>query len=86
MQNWSTYTPRKLKTPMTKKLRPMAVLPVKEEYYKKKIKLMEEEIKKSILQQEEMISRRIRDEEEHYKKMKLLDLDIELKQKMLAEK
>jgi hypothetical protein len=38
-KNWSSYTPNKLRTPMSKKLRPFVLNPVvaaKEQYYKRK--------------------------------------------------
>nr|CAH7735615.1 unnamed protein product [Callosobruchus chinensis] len=85
---WETYTPRKLKTPMSKKLRLRQS--AKEGFYEKKIAFAEEEIKKSKLEQENLLLRRQQDAErldmekkEHLKKMELLDIQIELKRRML---
>nr|CAH7717102.1 unnamed protein product [Callosobruchus chinensis] len=87
-KTWETYTPRKLKTPMSKKLRFRQS--AKESFYEKKIAFAEEEIKKSKLEQEDLLLRRRQDAErldmekkEHLKKMELLDIQIELKRRML---
>ncbi|KAK4882723.1 hypothetical protein RN001_006042 [Aquatica leii] len=86
LENWSKYTPKKLKTPISKKLKQkMFVNPIKEEYYRKKIKYLEEETKKSILQQEYIIIKRKQDKELHEKNIFLLALKTKLKQKELLK-
>lgn len=84
--SWSTYTPKKMRQPIARKLRQTITNPVREEYYKVKLELVREEIKKSRLEQEELIRKQKYDVEEHGKKMQLLDIEIKLKQKMLNEK
>jgi hypothetical protein len=81
-QNWSSYTPAKLKQPISKRLRPKIPNPVfqaKEEFYKSKTKLIENEILQLKRRQE-------REEEEHERKKILLDLQIELARKQLSNK
>ncbi|KAJ3620668.1 hypothetical protein MTP99_004597 [Tenebrio molitor] len=66
-QNWSSYTPAKLKQPISKRLRPKMPNPifqVKEEFYKSKTKLIENEI----LQ----LKRRQEREEEHERKKNVI--------------
>lgn len=74
-----------VKTSITKKLWPIRLNPIKENYYTKKIKLIEEEIKRSIAQQNEVMARGSREQEEHEKKMRLIDLEIKIKEKILRQ-
>ncbi|VEN42525.1 unnamed protein product [Callosobruchus maculatus] len=56
---------------------------LKDIYYEKKILLVDEEIKKNRMEQQDILNRREREQEAHKKQMELLELEIQLKQRML---
>lgn len=72
--DWSDYTPAKLKRKVSAKLRPNPITSAKEAYYEAKRRLIEKEI-------EALQKREDREREEHEKKMLLLDLEIKNKTK-----
>lgn len=79
---WNKYTPRRLKEPLTKKLRPTLpnrVYDKKQEYYTKKCENVEHETIARKAQEKRIA-------EEHEKKMQLLDLAIRLKREKLKLK
>ncbi|KYB28778.1 hypothetical protein TcasGA2_TC032476 [Tribolium castaneum] len=80
--DWSTYAPKKLRTLMSQNPSEISENPT-EEFYRKKMELIEEEIKKSKLEQSVITEKNLRDIEEHQKRMKLLDLEIKIKEQML---
>ncbi|KAG5872691.1 hypothetical protein JTB14_032570 [Gonioctena quinquepunctata] len=71
-RKWSSYTPYKLKEPVTRQLRPTVMNPAilaKEAFYKKKIDLLEKQV--WAIEEENR-----RQEEAHMKKQIILDLQI----------
>lgn len=79
--NWSDYVPSKLKRKTNTRLRPSILNPTftaKKEYYKRKLQLMNEVAE---MEREEFKRKCEREEEEHTKKMYLLQLEIDLKEK-----
>ncbi|KAG5884581.1 hypothetical protein JTB14_032675 [Gonioctena quinquepunctata] len=85
--DWSRYTPKQLRTPKNKKLRP--TMPIssslqlaKEEYYKKKTVLLREEIELKNGRRRSS-KKRQREEEEHEIKMNILNCDLKLKEQEL---
>lgn len=86
--DWSRYTPKQLRTPKNKKLRPTmpisnSLLCAKEEYYKQKTVLLSEEIRLKKIDEEDRQRKRQREEEEHEMKMKILKCELLLKEKEL---
>ncbi|KAK9744349.1 hypothetical protein QE152_g7832 [Popillia japonica] len=83
--SWSKYTPTKLKSKIHNRLRSKVHNPTasaKEVYYKRKLEIIEKSFQQECLDRE---SKNARDAEEHSKKMLLLDLEIQLKQKQLLK-
>jgi hypothetical protein len=81
--NWSEYTPKKLKLKPNKKLRQIQtdrVWETKENFYKRKLVLLEKtfEAESEIRKQRER-----REQEEHEKKMRIMDMEIILKEQQL---
>ncbi|VEN52378.1 unnamed protein product [Callosobruchus maculatus] len=76
-KSWQSYTPKKLRTPLSKKLRTRGN-DIKDTYYEKRIILVEEEIKKNNLLLKRQIDneRNAREQEEHKTKMELLHLQL----------
>nr|CAI5869385.1 unnamed protein product [Callosobruchus analis] len=56
---------------------------VKDLYYEKKTILVEQEMKKNRMEQQDILNRREREQEAHKKQMELLELEIQIKKRML---
>ncbi|KAK9703098.1 hypothetical protein QE152_g29534 [Popillia japonica] len=79
--DWSRYVPRKLKEPMSKKLKetiPTALGAIKEAYYKLKVEYLKGELEELKRREEREMRENKRREDEHTKKNLLLDLDRKL--------
>nr|CAI5869384.1 unnamed protein product [Callosobruchus analis] len=73
-----------LKKPMSQKLRVKSnSKSVKDLYYEKKTILVEQEMKKNRMEQQDILNRREREQEAHKKQMELLELEIQIKKRML---
>nr|CAI5842729.1 unnamed protein product [Callosobruchus analis] len=73
-----------LKKPMSQKLRVKSnSKSVKDLYYERKAILVEEEIEKIRIEQQDILNRRERKQEAHKKQMELLELEIQIKKRML---